>query len=409
MFQGILSAGGGGSGGGIDNTGTMTLAGSTLSGNSAGINFNFPWIPFTGNDGNGGGIDNTGTLAITDCTLSDNSTIFDAGYGGGGKGGNGGGIENEGTLTLTNSTLVDNAAWGNGGGGIDNTGTLTLTDCTLSRNTSTTSGLPIVGNGGGIENDTTGTLTVTDCTLADNDAANKGGGIINAGILTVAMSLFANPDGGNLVLESNAEFASQGHNLFSDTPAVKLAPTDLINTNPLLAPLGNYGGSTETMALLPGSPAIDAGITVAGVTTDQRGVARPQGTAPDIGAFELRGFSIAVTGGDGQSTQINTAFAALLSFAVTSPYGEPVAGGQITVAVPATGPSAILASKTVILDANGLGSVAATANDVGGSYSITIGASGAGSIDLNLTNIGLPPVVLSLGASAFTSSRRTSS
>ena len=59
---------------------------------------------------------------------------------------------------------------------------------------------------------------------------------------------------------------------------------DLINTDPLLGPLANNGGPTQTMALLPGSPAIDAGVTVAGVTTDQRGVLRPQGFAPDIGA-----------------------------------------------------------------------------------------------------------------------------
>src|SRR5207237_176378 len=58
--------------------------------------------------------------------------------------------------------------------------------------------------------------------------------------------------------------------------------------NPGLAPLGDYGGSTQTQALLPGSPAIDAGVSVAGVTTDQRGVSRTGigDTTPDIGAYE---------------------------------------------------------------------------------------------------------------------------
>jgi hypothetical protein len=79
-----------------------------------------------------------------------------------------------------------------------------------------------------------------------------------------------------------------GHNLFSDAPSFALDPTDLINTDPLLAPLADNGGPTPTMALLPGSPAIDAGVSVSGVTTDQRGVPRPQGSAPDIGAFEFR-------------------------------------------------------------------------------------------------------------------------
>ena len=53
-----------------------------------------------------------------------------------------------------------------------------------------------------------------------------------------------------------------------------LNPTDLVNTNPLLGPLAGNGGPTQTMALLPGSPAIGAGVAVAGVITDQRGVPR---------------------------------------------------------------------------------------------------------------------------------------
>ncbi len=54
-----------------------------------------------------------------------------------------------------------------------------------------------------------------------------------------------------------------------------------------LSPLGNNGGPTQTMALLKGSRAIGAGIAVAGVTTDQRGIPRPKGRRPDIGAFEI--------------------------------------------------------------------------------------------------------------------------
>ena len=58
--------------------------------------------------------------------------------------------------------------------------------------------------------------------------------------------------------------------------------------DPRLGPLQDNGGPTWTMALLPDSPAIDAGVAVPGVTADQRGVFRPQGRAPDIGAFELQ-------------------------------------------------------------------------------------------------------------------------
>ena len=55
--------------------------------------------------------------------------------------------------------------------------------------------------------------------------------------------------------------------------------------NPLLASLGNNGGPTPTMALLSGSPAIGAGASINGITTDQRGFARPA-SGPDIGAYQ---------------------------------------------------------------------------------------------------------------------------
>ena len=92
----------------------------------------------------------------------------------------------------------------------------------------------------------------------------------------------------------------------SPAPTGSRAPV-LISGNPLLSALGSYGGDTQTMALLPGSPAIDAGIaaddpgTMTAITTDQRGIARPQGTAYDIGSFESRGFTITVTAGNNQT------------------------------------------------------------------------------------------------------------
>jgi hypothetical protein len=102
------------------------------------------------------------------------------------------------------------------------------------------------------------------------------------------MSIFANSADGNLLVEAGAVFMSLGHNLFTDRPAAPLNSTDLTDTNPLLGPLADNGGPTQTMALLPGSPAIAAGVAVPGVTTDQRGVPRPQWPAPDIGAFQLQ-------------------------------------------------------------------------------------------------------------------------
>ncbi len=177
------------------------------------------------------------------------------------------------------------------GGGINNaSGTVTVINSTLSGNSAS-------GAGGGIFNFNSGTVTVTNSTLSGNSASGGGGVFNSATVLpgqpnavnkvTATTSLFANPAGGNLVSEAGTAFVSGGHNLFTDAPAVTLDPTDLTNTDPLLGPLADNGGPTFTQALLPGSPAIDAGVAVPGVTTDQRGIRRPQGSAPDIGAFEV--------------------------------------------------------------------------------------------------------------------------
>jgi len=77
-----------------------------------------------------------------------------------------------------------------------------------------------------------------------------------------------------------------GYNIDSDLQNSLTNSTSLNGVNPGLAPLGNYGGPTPTMALLPGSPAIDAGDPNSFPATDQRGYPRPIGSAPDIGAFE---------------------------------------------------------------------------------------------------------------------------
>ena len=136
---------------------------------------------------------------------------------------------------------------------------------------------------------TSGTLTVTASTLSGNSAGGSGGGIFNGGTLTVTASTFTanSARGGGADIYNSAvlvrgesslrrassptrgrqprrrrrpAFVSGGHNLFSDTPAVALDPTDLVNTDPLLGPLADNGGPTFTHALLPGSPAIDAGV-----------------------------------------------------------------------------------------------------------------------------------------------------
>ena len=156
---------------------------------------------------------------------------------------------------------------------------------------------------------------------------------------------------------------------------------------------------------MPGSPAIDAGAAGAGDDTDQRGVPRPQGSAPDIGAFESRGYVIAIQEGDDQSTTVDTTFARPLAVTVTSPFGEPVTGGRVTFAIPQAGASIARTVGSDAIDANGRAAVQAVANGIAGSYAVVVGTSGAASIPFRLTNVAVPvetvgPVVVSFQRSS---------
>jgi hypothetical protein len=280
-------------GGGLCNagSGTVTVTASTLSGNSGGDDgggiLNDPTAKVTvtastlsGNSAqHGGGIDNARTLTVTNCALSGNSAST-----------SGGGVYNTGgTLTITDSTLSGNSA-GAGGGIYNSFSTLTLTSSTLSSNSATT--------GGGIDNvgvSGPATVTLTSSTLSGN-SATTGGGIDNVGLLAVTRSR-------NTILAGNTApgspdisgpLNSQGHNLIGDgTGGSGFDPTDLVGTagkpiDPKLGPLQDNSGPTETMALLLGSPAIDAGDNTDAPPTDQRGAPRIFNGVIDIGAYEVQ-------------------------------------------------------------------------------------------------------------------------
>ena len=235
-----------------------------------------------------------------------------------------------------------------------------------------------------------GTTTLTNCTVSGNSAGDTGGGLYNHdspySTLTIGNTIVA----GNTATTSGPDavgtIASQGNNLIGKTDGSSgWVGSDLTGTiaaplNPLLAPLGNYGGPTQTMALLPGSPAIDAGnnaLIPAGVTTDQRGLPRIVNTVVDIGAFESSGFTIAVTSGSGQSTGVLTAFPAPLVVTVTAKNpSEPVAGGLVTFTPPSSGASATISGSPATISAAGTASVTATANGIVGSYTVSATASG---------------------------------
>jgi len=246
----------GGIGGGIDNFGSgtaLTITNSTISGNTAG--------------NSGGGIASSGGATITGSTISGNAASL----------GSGGGISNNNSaFTIDRSTISGNSA-GNSGGGLWNNATLTVTNSTISGN--------IAGiSGGGVSNPS-GVTHVTNSSIVTN-SANSGGGIEVSATVVLKNTIVANQAAGG---DCNAAVSSSLSDLDSDGSCGVGA---LSNQNPLLGPLANNGGSTLTHALLPGSPAIDAGdatiCTSAPVNSfDQRGIGRPQGAGCDIGAFEL--------------------------------------------------------------------------------------------------------------------------
>ena len=248
ITNGFVNDGNGG--GGINN-----LNGTTTTVSNCSISGNF-----------GGGISNISnglccaTLTVTNSTVSDNSADF------------GGGILNAtfdggAILTVTNSTISDNSATGNGGGISNSSGGGGLAIASVTISNSTLSGNTVVGDGGAISNSTSdqhATLVITNSTISGNSATGNGGGIYNVG-----SGLPAELDLGSTILDAG----TSGENIFNSGTATSLSynlcsddgggvltgPGDQIDTDPMLGPLQDNGGPTFTHALLPGSPAIDAG------------------------------------------------------------------------------------------------------------------------------------------------------
>lgn len=260
------------SGGGVLNAGNLTIRNSVIRNNSA-----------NGSSSDGGGLYNlnTGTLSLESSTVRNNTA-----------GDDGGGIRNDRTLTILNSTISGNTAIGSssssGGGGLINVqgATATLTSSTISGNTAR--------NGGGIRND--GSLALQNVTITANTASlGEAGGVVNTTGATSLRNTIISGNFDTVTLPNNFpdvgavfgnSFIDNGNNLIGVISGWNsaTAPTTRTGLNPLLAPLGDYGGATQTHELLPGSVAIDAGTSTGAPATDQRGTNRVG--AVDIGAFE---------------------------------------------------------------------------------------------------------------------------
>ncbi len=271
-------------GGGIANDGDMTITFSSIVSNTGGqgggiVHFGdgrltmYRTIVQGNGNAQGGGLKVHGALDIAECAIVDNLA------------GHGGGLNLVGAepKIIRDTTIAHNHAgghpepeWHGYGGGIWNQADdVRLINVTLSDNW---------GQGGGIFN--VGRITMTNSTLAFNGTHSWGAAINNVGPFWLANSVIGpSPQGGSCDL-SRVRLTSGGHNLDRDGTCMLFEPTDLRSVDPLVGPLADNGGSTWTHALLPGSPAIDAGDDAFAPPLDQRGGRRPAGAASDIGAFE---------------------------------------------------------------------------------------------------------------------------
>jgi CSLREA domain-containing protein len=340
-------------GGGIANssTGTFNITNSTLSNNSAGTA--------------AGCYNGSGILNIIGSTLNNNV----AGSGGAGSG-NGGAINTgSNTLNVVNSTLHNNTAFGGGGGIYNNSpnATINISNSTLTQN------FAVANGGGGVNNNNGGMVRFLNSIIADNGSQN--GSDLLGSFVSLGHNLLTNIVG------------SSGFTLGTNNPNGDLVGASFAPVFAILGPLQNNGGPTHTRALLPGSPAIDAGdncvVLASGsggclttpLTIDQRGVSRQVNLTVDMGAFESRGFTISATSGTSQSTAVNTLFAPLV-VTVNSVSGDPVAGGLVIFNSPANGPTAILPTGTSSIqesiNASGQATTRPTANGLaGGPYNVT--------------------------------------
>jgi CSLREA domain-containing protein len=346
-------------GGGIYNKrGSVSLANCKIGDCSCGKGGIMTWCAGMLNGGKGGGICNSGILTLDRCVVTNNRA------GGGRIGGHGGGIYNSGTLSLNDCRVNKNGAGytrfcyynggGNGGGICNSGGKMTLQNCEICSNSSgaggdeySTYGAP--GKGGGIyHSGTVHEAHLVNCTISHNSippygyGTNVGGGIYNAGLMSLdhctvyrnilyRMHSSGNPGYGggiynyyknslirlhNSIVAANrvgsrshgpdcyGTITSLGYNLIGINRGFQFigdTSGNILDVDPKLDDVADNGGPTCTQRLLSGSPAIDAADPEDFADTDQRGIRRPKdgsgsGKArADIGAFEVAHPEVQIT------------------------------------------------------------------------------------------------------------------
>ena len=384
------NGGSGGAGGGIYNTGSLTLDAVTLTLNQAGkggtgaVGGDSLTPAKTGGTGgccgDGGGLaNNGGSVVIRGSTISSNHA-GDGGTGGpggaegsaaGGQGGTGAGGSSGGavasfggSISITNSTISSNMTGTGGGGGTGGTST---------SGAGGTGGGAGYGSAGGGVWVSSGIGALVNVTVYANQVGGPGtpgsggqggagngaggaagqpafaGGVYDTGSPATSLTgtLLASNQLGNC---GGVTLEDGGHNLsFGDASC----PMTFMSGDPHLGVLQDNGGPTETVALGPGSSAIDQ-ISASGAgcpTTDQRGVPRPGGAACDIGAYEVAPPSLSVAAATGLTTAAATLNGSVTANAASAnahfDYGPTTAYGSQTATQPIEGTGAVSLSATL--------------------------------------------------------------
>ena len=325
-------------------------------------------------------------------------------------------FNSEASVTIENLSLISSTAKYNGGGILSDRSFVTITNAAIALNSAK--------YGGGMYNDTS-EIVLTNATFYSNTASADGGAMFNdaaSPILThftgvgnradhyggAIYSILGTPVVRNGILWGNS--AEKGGAMIGTATLVRsiveggcptgVSCTSVWGENPILGTFGKYGGSVETIPILTLSAAIDRSSSDC-AATDARGVARPQGTGCDLGAYETRGLALTVAGGNGQAKEVYKTYDQPLRVTATHVEGHAVDNASITFNSPASGAATNPISQTTVM-ASGQASVTVRANGYSGAYSVTVRAPGSQPVYFNLDNLDAPIAGLEVGYSGST-------